>query len=492
MDEDRGLLQDISTDDISGKAVRGGAVVFGAMAVQKALALALMAVLARLLTPEDYGLFGMVFALAAFLQVFADLGLSMATVQKMELSRAQISTLFWVNLAFSALLSCAAAAAAPVVALFYREPRLLGITLWIAPGFLLAGLGTQHAALMQRNMRFGALAACDIAGLAAGGAVGVWMALVGLGVYSLVGQSLAQVGTRSALAWALSGWVPGRPVRRSGVRPMLRFGGYLTGFSVLNYFARNMDKVLLGRFWGATPLGLYTRAYALMTYPITLVSGPMNSIMIPAMSKLQRDLNRFQEIYLRGLRVVALLSFPMMTVLFVAAEEVIAIIYGPQWTDAVPLFRILCIAGLWQGIYNFTGQVYIATGRTDRLFQYGLAGTPIIVAGICCGAPFGPRGVATGYAVAMLLVLIPYSWSAYRIIRLPLVAAGGVLASPLTGALVMAVLTWILRHALPTVWSAIWRGTVLVLFCAVVFVLQGVLFHRSEARSLYNSLAGKG
>jgi PST family polysaccharide transporter len=297
----------MGAEGLGARAVRGGAVVFGAMILQKLIALGLMAILARLLAPADYGLYGMVFALEAFLLVFADLGLSMATVQKAELTGPQVSTLFWVNLAFSGLLSLVTASAAPAVAWFYREPRLVGVTLWLAPGFLMAGLGTQHAALMQRRMRFGRLAACDAAALVAGGAAGVWMALKGLGVYAIVGQTLSQTAARSALAWALSGWLPGLPVRGSGVRGMLRFGGYLAGFNIVNYFARNLDKVLLGRFWGAAPLGLYTRAYALMTYPISLVSQPMGQVMIPALSRLQKDTERLRDAYRRSLFVIALL-----------------------------------------------------------------------------------------------------------------------------------------------------------------------------------------
>ncbi len=482
------LIPDGGTKDLGRRTVRGGAVIFGTMILRKPIALAIMAALARLLAPEDYGLLGMVFAFTAFLQVFADMGLSLATVQKAELTLAQVSTVFWVNLAFSVVLAGLAAASAPAVAWFYGEPRLATVMLWISLGFALAGLGTQHTALLMRRMQFGRIAACDTASLLVGGGVGIWMAFNGFGVYALVGQTLAQIATRTAFAWILTGWAPGLPMRGSGVRGMLRFGGYLTGFNILNYFARNMDKVLLGYFWGTAAVGLYTRAYSLMILPIGMISGPMGSVMIPALSKLQTDHVRFREAYLRGLRIIALVSFPLMAGLFVTASDVIAVVFGPRWVAAVPIFRLLCIAGFWQGIYNSAGQVYAGTGRTDRMFRYGMVGSPVLIAGIAVGVSWGARGTAFGYVSAMTIILAPFLSYTYATIGLSLADAARRIAAPFLASMAMACVVWVVCLTLDRQLGPSIRVCIAAMVGVGTYVALMVVFRQASVREAFGPL----
>ena len=473
------LIPDGGTKDLGRRTVRGGAVVFGSMVLQKAVGLGILATLARLLTPEDYGLLGMVFALTAFLQVFADLGLSMATVQKAEVTRSQVSTLFWVNVGFGALLAGVAAASAPAIAWFYREPELLRITLWLSLGFAVGALGTQHTALLVRRMRFGRLAACDVAGLLAGGGVGIWMALRGYGVYALVGQTLAHVGGRTATAWIVAGWVPGLPVRRSGVREMLRFGGYLTGFNILNYFARNMDKVLLGRFWGPAATGLYTRAYALMILPIQAISAPMGRVMIPALSKLQDDRERYAAAHLRAMRILALISFPVAGGMAVMSEEVVAIVFGQKWMAAVPIFRVLCVSGMFQAWGNSRGWLYTSSGKTRNMFLCGAIISLLVVAGLLPCIWYGPMGAAVGYAAVTILFAMPGGWwyvtRSVGIKLLPIVRAT---IGPLAATGVMCACVYLLRtHALAEMPLAL-RAVALVGAGVVCFVVAAAVLAR--------------
>ncbi|MHC5054644.1 MAG: lipopolysaccharide biosynthesis protein [Planctomycetota bacterium] len=443
-------LADSATEGLGRRAVRGGVVVFASMALQKVAAFGVMMVLARILTEVDYGLIGMVLAFTAFIQVFSDLGLTMATVQKRELTGPQLSTLFWFNLALSVLLTGIAAAAAPGMAWFYGEPRLVRIALLASGGFFLAGLGMQHTALMMRRMQFGRIAACELAALAVGGATGIVMALRGWGAYALVGQALAQSLTRSLAAWTLAGWVPGLPVRGSGVREALRFGGYLTGFNILNYFARNTDKVLLGRFWGAAPVGIYTRAYALMTYPITLVAQPMGRVMIPALSRLQHDDERYAQAHLRAMRVLAFLSFPLAAGMAVMAEDAVLVAFGPRWAEVVPIFRVLCIAGMFQGWMNTLGWLYVSRGKTREMFRWALVGVPILVAGAVPAIWFGGMGAACGYAATVLVLIVPLgTWYALRAVGLPLLPLLRSVAAPVAVAGAVALATMAGRWLLP-------------------------------------------
>ena len=268
-------------------------------------------VLARILTPRDFGLIAMVAAVTRFILVFKDLGLSMATVQKAEINHGQISTLFWINIAISSALMLLTMALAPGVAWFYKEPRLAWVTLALASAFIFGGLTVQHQALLRRQMRFVTLATIDISSMAAGVATGVICGLAGLGYWSLVLMQLVTPITMAAGVWIASGWRPGPPVRRSGVREMLAFGGYLTGFSVVNYFARNLDKILLGRFWGSQSVGIYTKAYFLLLLPLSQVTAPITAVVVPALSRLQNEPKRYRNYYLKAIKLIAYITAPL-------------------------------------------------------------------------------------------------------------------------------------------------------------------------------------
>ncbi len=478
MSEQVDIFDAPAAENLGRRTARGGAVVFASMVLQKVVVLGVMMVLARILTKEDYGLVGMVLALTAFIQVFSDLGLTMATVQKRELTGPQLSTLFWFNLALSVLLTGVAAAVAPGMAWFYGEPRLVPIALLASAGFVFAGLGMQHTALMMRRMQFGRIAACEVTSLVAGGATGIVMAVRGWGAYALVGQGLVQVLTRSVAAWTLAGWVPGLPVRGSGVREPLRFGGYLTGFNILNYFARNMDKVLLGRFWGAAPVGIYTRAYSLMTYPITLVSGPMGRVMIPALSRLQHDKARYAAAHLRAMRVLALLTFPLAGGLAIMAEDAVLVAFGPRWIEVVPIFRVLCIAGMFQGWMSSAGWLYISAGKTRRMFYWAAFACPLIVAGLLPTIWYGAMGAAVGYTTIVILLAPAGWWYAARSAGVPLLPLVRAAAGPLVATGVMCGCVFLLRRYALAESSLAVRTVALVGAGAACFVVAAAVFAR--------------
>jgi len=224
------------------------------MPCRHALGLATTAILARLLAPTDYGLMGMATTLTAFFQVFSDLGLSWATVQRRDITFTEVHTLFWINAAFGTALALMCVAGAPLVARFYARGELTCLTSVCGLGFLFSGVAAQPEALLRRQMRLGALARCNILAHAGGAACGILMAFSGAGVWALVVQTLvAQCLLMAALVYA-SSYRPGAPSLGGRTAGMLRFGGYLTGYSFLMYFVRNLDNVLVAKFCGAEAL----------------------------------------------------------------------------------------------------------------------------------------------------------------------------------------------------------------------------------------------
>jgi O-antigen/teichoic acid export membrane protein len=325
--------------DLKGRAARGGAVTLASQTLKFVLSMVVTVVLARLLTPQDYGLIGMVVVVTGFITLFKDIGLASATIQRAEINHQQISTLFWINVGLSLLTMIVTIAIAPLVARFYNEPRLTGITMVFAAGFLFGGLTVQHEALLRRQMRFVALSVIDILSLLAAPMVSIVMALRGFGYWALVFGQLATAITNAVGVWIVCGWRPSRPSRNAGVRSMLAFGGNLTAFGVVNFFARSLDNILIGRFWGATQLGLYARAYQLLILPIEQINAPITAVALPALSRMVDTPERYRQAYVRMLEKVAILTMPGVALMIATSEWVVHILLGPQWMETAYIYR---------------------------------------------------------------------------------------------------------------------------------------------------------
>lgn len=431
------------------RTVRGAAVAAACMVAEKTVGLITLAVMARLLTPADYGLLGMVIAFTAFISVFSELGLSAATVQKARLTHEQVSTLFWVNASFGALLALVTAGISPLIAWFYKEPELAWLTAALGAGFAIGGLGVQQTALLARRMQFVRLASASLTALILSSLVGILTAWYGWGPWALIAMTISMRATTVAGVWILSGWVPGPlMLRRSGTRPMLRFGRDFAVFNVLYYFSQNLDKALLGRVWGADAVGYYTRGYHLMVLPITTVTKPLSRVIVPAFSRLQHDHARLRRAFSQAMGLIALVTFPMMVGAGILAPEVVRIVYGPQWGPIVPIFQILCVTGLFQGVYGSLGWLFVPTGRTDRLLRWGMFTMPIICIGYVLGLRWGAFGVAAGYTAAMCLIIYPCLRYSYNTINLRVATVMKEIAGPFWAALAMGVVVWPVRSAL--------------------------------------------
>jgi PST family polysaccharide transporter len=389
--------------NLGGRTARGGAVAITTQALKFFITIGATSVMARLLTPQDYGLIGMVAFVTGFVSTYKDLGLSAATIQKPEISFDQISTLFWVNMALSVGITLFTVLLAPLVAWFYGEPRLTWITIFTASGFLISGLAVQHEALLRRQMRYFALATNGLLSLIVGYIAGIFMAWKGFSYWALVGSQLAVVSTSTAITWAVCRWKPGWPKRGTGVRSMIRFGGNLTGFATINFFARNLDNLLIGRFWGAQQLGLYSRAYQLMMLPIDQINEPITSVAVPSLSRLLDSPEDYRRAYLRMLEKIAFLTMPAVALMIATSDWIVAIVLGAQWREVGTLLGILGVAALIQPIANTTGWLFVTQGRTNDMFRMSMWGGPISMASIVVGLPWGAVGVATSYTVTHIL-----------------------------------------------------------------------------------------
>lgn len=393
--------------DLKVRSVRGGAITLFAQVFKFVLNIVSNVVLARLLTPDDYGLVGMVTAVTGFITIFRDLGLSMATVQKEEINHEQVSTLFWVNIVVSIVTSMITVAIAPAIAQFYSEPRLTWITIATSCGFIISGLGVQHQALLNRQMQYKVLMTRDIFSMMAGIVSAIVAARYGLGYWALVILPLVTAVVSTAGLWIACSWRPGLPARKAGVRSMLVFGSNLTGFNVVNYFARNLDNLLIGRVWGAQQLGLYAKAYQLLLLPLQQINAPVAAVAVPALSRLVDSPERYRQAYLRILEKLTMVATPLVMFMIATSDWIVELVLGPQWSGVSLIFSLLGIIALTQPVSNTTGWLFITQGRTNHMFQWGMIGSTLSVIAIIAGLPWGATGVAASYSISGLLIRTP-------------------------------------------------------------------------------------
>jgi PST family polysaccharide transporter len=401
--------------DLGARAARGGAVTITTQATRFFITIAATSVMARLLTPQDYGLIGMVAVVMGFVSIYKDLGLTSATIQKKEITSDQISTLFWINVALSIGITLVTVLIAPLVAWFYGEPRLTLITIFTAFGFLLSGLTIQHEALLRRQMRYSALSLIGLSAMIVGYAVGIFMALNGFSYWALVGSQLAVTLATATMTLTACRWRPGWPQKNTGVRSMIRFGGNLTGYSTLNFVSRSIDNLLIGRVWGAQQLGLYSRAYQLMMLPIDQINEPITSVAVPSLSRMTESPENYRRAYQRMLEKIAMLTMPAVVLMIATSDWIVAIVLGPQWSPVAKLFGILGVGALIQPLTDTTGWLFITQGRAKEMFRLEMLASPLTIASIIVGLPWGSVGVATSYILGNLLVTPIVYWYAGRI-----------------------------------------------------------------------------
>lgn len=391
-------------DDLKGRSIRGSAVTVAAQGCKFFTQIGSTIVLARLLTPNDYGLVGMVTVVMRFAELFKHLGLATATIQKEKINHRQVSTLFWINLAISVIIALIIALLAPALSWFFQEPNLTPITLALATTFIFSGLTIQHQALLTRQMRFLSLANIEITSMFIGTTVAIISAFYGAGYWALVILQIVTVIANAVETWFICSWRPSIVIERAGIGSMLALGGNITGFNAVNYFARNLDNILIGRVWGSYQLGLYDRAYQLLLLPLQQINLPISAVAIPSLSRLQSEPQKLRQFYLKALSIVCFLTFPLILLIIILSEEIIEILLGSQWLEASTIFRLLAISAIVQPICNTTGWLYIATNRTARMFRWGLFASSAIALSFLVGLPYGAKGVALSYTVVMLVL----------------------------------------------------------------------------------------
>jgi PST family polysaccharide transporter len=429
------------------KSVRGGIVALVAESADFAIRFGSVAVLARLLVPEYFGLLSMVTAFTSIADRFKDLGLSMATIQRKEITHEQVSTLFWLNAGVGVAMMLGVFGCAYPLSLFYSDARLIPITAAIAISFPLSAMAIQHQALLRRQMKFTELAVVQIGSSILSLALAITMALKGFGYWALVAREVSRSVFMAAGTWVFMPWIPARPSRQAGVGSMLRFGGDVSASNLVWLLCSSLDQVLIGKLFGAVPLGFYRQGFQLVLAPVNQLSFPIQTVGEAALSRLQHDSEKYRRYYRKLLTILSLFTMPLVVFLAVYAGPFIRFTLGERWIGATPVFQVLTIAALLRPATATTAGVMLTCGHSRKFFWLSAITSVALALGFLAGIPWGPVGIAWAQVWSVYLLLVPTLYWSFKRTPISVGLFFSTIARPLTASLAMGIVLALFRKA---------------------------------------------
>lgn len=395
--------------DLRKRSVHGGIWTLGLQGILIAIGLTRGAILARLLTPDDYGLQAMVLAIVSLALIFKDLGLSTAIIQEEQITHQQVSNLFWLNATLGFFSMCVVVILGPVMVWFYNEPRMVGISLLLSFAYLFGGLSIQPQALMQRQMRFGGLALVNLAATVCATIIGIYLAIAGFKYWALVWMEVLISFFLMVGLWLQVRWLPALPKRGSSVSKMIKTGGNVAGLNIFATLAKNIDSILLGKFCGTFSLGLYSRGLQLHHLIENQLRNSISSVALPGLSALQSSRETFRNYFLRYIAIVAYATMPLACFLFFFSAEVIRYYLGVNWMAAVPYLEILAINAFFSSVIACLALIPLALGRSRRYLHTGILKGMVRMMGIAIGViGWGAIGAAYGLLFSDFVFWWPY------------------------------------------------------------------------------------
>jgi len=389
------------------KAIQGG----GAMLFSRTLSLGIQVlstvILARLLTPGDFGLVTMV---TAFSLLFFNVGINgfrEAIIQKEDITHRQLSSVFWIGLGISTCLALLFSACSPLLARFYKEPRLISIAIVLSIGFIFSALATEHTALIMRTMQFKKLMINEIVASLLSTGLAIGMAYRGFGYWAIVARHLSYPILSTLCAWLQCPWRPGWPARDPEVWRILKFASKTFGIFLINYFGRNLDKILIGRKWGKQELGNYDRAYYLFVTPASQLVDPLTGVALSTLSRLNKDPERYEQYFIKALSLISLIGMLVSVIMTVGGRDIVLFLLGPQWQKTGTIFSALGPAIGMTVVYGTIGWLHLSQGNPGRWLRWGLIAFIFNALSILAGLRFGALGVAIAYSFSLYVLTWP-------------------------------------------------------------------------------------
>lgn len=387
---------------LAAAAARGGASTVFFQLIRMVIGLATTIVTARLLSPDDFGLFAMIVAIVGFAEIVRDFGFSNAAVQARTLSHAQKSNLFWINVLIGLTIGAVLVLSAPAIAAFYRQPELEPLAQALAAVFVINGASAQFKAALVREFKILRVNIAETLAQLVAALAAVVVAIMGAGAWALVAQQFANAITGLILVVIFARWLPGAPAR-APMGALLRYGGALTGQLALNYAVRSVDKIALGRVYGSTSLGYYDRAYQLLMIPIGQFNAPLTRVAVPTLSRVWNSDGEFERYLHTAQKVAAFVTVPIFAVLAGLGQPGVMILFGERWQFAGLILQILAVGGIFRSLMQISYWAYLSSGRTGVMLRFDLIALPCLALVILSGLPWGAVGVAVGHSIGYAL-----------------------------------------------------------------------------------------
>src|SRR5262249_5396695 len=400
-------LFQVSSQRLRYDAQRGSVLNLAARGVDLFFQFVTMTILARLLTPADFGVFAMATPFVWILMTVGDLGLASAVLQQRDLNQGQASAVFRINLLAGFAFGGLFLMSSPLLGALYGDPHVTQVAAALSLMFVFSGFTAVQQALLRRALLFDALLRAQIAASLVSSVAAVFFALNGAGYWALTVRALADPLIYAVVVWTSTGWLPSRPEWDDTTKGLFRFGWYSVGSSLIYSVGRHANNVLIGWRYGSVELGPFALANRLFLLPAQQISWPLGQVMIPTLSRLRDDPVRLKRWYLKLLRLVTFVSLPPLFSLAICADDVVYVLAGPQWSEAADIVRLFAPVGALQVGYATTDWLMRSRGQADRVFRWTVIDTATCFAGCILGLPWGAIGVAAGLAVASFLLFVP-------------------------------------------------------------------------------------
>lgn len=381
-----------------------------------------LAIMARILSPSDFGLMAIVMVVMGFVGAFADMGVSNALIHRQTISKNELSSLYWLNVIAGVVMFILVSAIAPLVAEFYKEKELTKLIILLSTTFIIQSFAQQFSMLWQKELRFREIAKIEITNKIISLFVTVYLAYVGYGVYALAYGTIVSsiIQTIQYLYLGLKEYRPMMRFKFQDVESFLEFGVYQMGERTVNYFNYQIDTLLIGKLLGVESLGIYNIAKQLVMKPALVFNPIITRVTFPAMSKIQSDLPKLKEVYLKTINYLSSVNFPIYAFIFIFAYEIILVMFGTKWIDAVLIVKILSLWAAWRSTGNPIGSLQLARGRADLGFWWNLWLFFYVPIGVWIASRWGLVGVTIGLNVIMATLVYP----AWKILVKSLCGAG--------------------------------------------------------------------
>lgn len=381
------------------RGAKGGAVALVGQALQLVIQFVGTVVLARLLSPEDFGIFAMLVVFLGIGELIRDFGMPTAALQARNLSDQQASNVFWVTAALSMAVALLLVLLTPLIVALYDQPRLGLIAPVMAGVLVVNGLQAQYRVRIARQMRFSTLTAITVAARLAGLGAGIVAALLGAGYWALVIQAAAVAITTLVSSMAVTRWLPQRPRRGHGSLPLLQNGMANGAANMLGYAADNADNLMIGVMWGAGPLGLYNRAFQLFMSAVMSFFSPLTSVVVPTANRAIAEGRRAEDILARAQTALCGPAIWLLMVTAATAEYLIPLLLGEQWKETIPLLQILAVGGAFKALSQTNYWAYLIEQQSKQLLLSNLVTKPIQIALVVVAAFHSVEAVAWAYSL---------------------------------------------------------------------------------------------